>query len=65
MKRVLLIILLLILGGCSNGNKTGKNETSKSDTVVTEDKKLKFVRIGYLSVFYIPAGSETSHKNTG
>lgn len=39
MKKVLLIILLLILGGCSNGNKTGKNETSK----VTEDKKLKFV----------------------
>lgn len=43
MKKVLLIILLIILGGCSNGNKTGKNETSKSDTVVTEDKKLKFV----------------------
>ena len=43
MKKVLFIILLLILGGCSNGNKTGKRETSKSDTVVTEDKKLKFV----------------------
>ena len=43
MKKVLFIILLLILGGCANGDKTGKNETSKSDTVVTEDKKLKFV----------------------
>ena len=43
MKKVLFIILLLILGGCSNGNKTGKSETSKSNTVVTEDKKLKFV----------------------
>ena len=65
MKKVLFIILLLILGGCANVNETGKKETSKSDTVITEDKKLKFVRIGYLSVFYIPAGSETSHKNTG
>mgnify|MGYP000921335473 FL=1 len=65
MKKVLFIILLLILGGCANGNKTGNNETSKSDTVITEDKKLKFVRIGFLSVLYIPAGSETRHKNTG
>ena len=43
MKKVLLIILLLILGGCANVNETGKKETSKSDTVITEDKKLKFV----------------------
>lgn len=43
MKKVLFIILLLILGGCANGNKTGKNETSKNETVVKKDKKLKFV----------------------
>ena len=43
MKKVLFIILLLILGGCANVNETGKKETSKSDTVITEDKKLKFV----------------------
>ena len=44
MKEVLFIILLLILGACANVNETGKKETSKSDTVITEDKKLKFVR---------------------
>jgi putative lipoprotein len=43
MKEVLFIILFLILGGCANVNETGKKETSKSDTVITEDKKLKFV----------------------
>ena len=43
MKKVLFIILLLILGGCANVNETGKKETSKGDTVITEDKKLKFV----------------------
>ena len=43
MKKVLFIILLLILGGCANVNETGKKETSKGDTVITEDKKLKLV----------------------
>ena len=38
MKEVLFIILLLILGACANVNETGKKETSKSDTVITEDK---------------------------
>ena len=41
MKKVLFIILLLILGGCSNGIKD--KEANKNETIVKEDKKLKFV----------------------
>ena len=41
MKKLFVIILLLILGGCSNGIKD--KEANKNETIVKEDKKLKFV----------------------
>ena len=41
MKKLFVIILLLILGGCSNGIKD--KEANKNETIVKEEKKLKFV----------------------
>ena len=41
MKKLFVIILLLILGGCSNGIKD--KEANKNETIVKEGEKLKFV----------------------
>ena len=41
MKKLFVIILLLILGGCSNGIQ-GKG-ANKNETIVKEERKLKFV----------------------
>lgn len=41
MKKLFVIILLLILGGCSNGIKD--KEANKNETIVKEERKLKFV----------------------
>ena len=43
MKKLFVIILLLILGGCSNGNKIEEKDTSKNETIIKEEKELKFV----------------------
>ena len=43
MKKLFVIILLLILGGCSNGKEAGGTEKSTRDTVVNKEKELKFV----------------------
>ena len=43
MKNLFVIILLLILGGCSNGNKIEEKDTSKNETIIKEEKELKFV----------------------
>ena len=43
MKKLFVIILLLILGGCSNGNKIEEKDTSKNETILKEEKELKFV----------------------
>lgn len=43
MKKLFVIILLLILGGCSNGNKIEEKGTSKNETIIKEEKELKFV----------------------
>lgn len=46
MKKIFVIILLLMLGGCSSrseGNRTEETDTHKNETIVKEDKKLKFV----------------------
>ncbi len=41
MKKLFVIILLLILGGCSNGIED--KEANKNETIVKEERKLKFV----------------------
>ena len=43
MKKLFVIILLLMLGGCSNGNKIEEKDTSKNETIIKEEKELKFV----------------------
>lgn len=43
MKKLFVIVLLLILGGCSNGKEAGGTEKSTRDTVVNKEKELKFV----------------------
>ena len=43
MEKLFVIILLLILGGCSNGNKIEEKDTSKNETIIKEEKELKFV----------------------
>lgn len=43
MKKLFVIILLLIIGGCSNGNKIEEKDTSKNETIIKEEKELKFV----------------------
>ena len=43
MKKLFVIILLLMLGGCSNGNKIEEEDTSKNETIIKEEKELKFV----------------------
>lgn len=43
MKKLFVIILLLILGACSNGKESGGTEKSTRETVVNKEKELKFV----------------------
>lgn len=43
MKKLFVIILLLMLGGCSNGNKIEEKDISKNETIIKEEKELKFV----------------------
>lgn len=38
MKKLFVIILLLMLGGCSNGNKIEEKDTSKNETIIKEEK---------------------------
>ena len=43
MKKLFVIILLLLLGGCSNGKEAGGTEKSTRETVVNTEKELRFV----------------------
>lgn len=43
MKKLVVIILLLVLGACSNGKEAGETEKSTRETVVNKEKELKFV----------------------
>ena len=43
MKKLFVIVLLLILGACSNGKEAGGTEKSTRETVVNKEKELKFV----------------------
>ena len=43
MKKLFVIILLLVLGACSNGKEAGGKEKSTRETVVSKEKELKFV----------------------
>lgn len=43
MKKLFVIILLLVLGACSNGKEAGVTEKSTRETVVNKEKELKFV----------------------
>ena len=43
MKKLFVIILLLILGACSNGKEAGGTEKSTRETVVNTEKELRFV----------------------
>ena len=43
MKKLFVIVLLLILGACSNGKEAGGTEKSTRETVVSKEKELKFV----------------------
>ena len=43
MKKLFVVILLLVLGACSNGKEAGGTEKSTRETVVNKEKELKFV----------------------
>lgn len=43
MKKLVVVILLLVLGACSNGKETGRTEKSTRETVVNKEKELRFV----------------------
>ena len=43
MKKLFVIILLLVLGACSNGKDACGTEKSKRETVLSKEKEFKFV----------------------
>ena len=43
MEKLVVIILLLILGACSNGKEAGRAEKSTREAAIKKEKELKFV----------------------
>lgn len=43
MKKLVVVILLLVLGACSNGKESGGTEKSTREAAIKKEKELKFV----------------------